>query len=75
MKTTPPRKVVVEDKEKKDEDKDVLGTTPPTVVEQDKEEKYEDKDVLTVRPNPDTQAEQVALPSRPQRQRKQLNKF
>ena len=75
METTPPRQVVVEDQEKKDEDKDVLGTTPPTVVEEDKEEKDEDKDVLTVRHNPDTQAEQVALSSRPQRQRRPLNKF
>ena len=66
---------MVQDQEKKDEDKDVLGTTPPTGVEQDKEEKDEDEDVLTVRQNPDAQAEQVALPSRPQRQRKQLNKF
>ena len=66
---------MVEDQEKKDEDKDVLGTTPPTVVEQDKEEKDEDKDVLTVRHNPDTQAEQVALSSRPQRQRRPLNKL
>ena len=38
-------------------------------------EKDEDKDVLTVRHNPEAQAEQVDLPSRPQRQRKQLNKF
>ena len=66
---------MVEDQEKKDEDEDVLGTTPPTVVEQDKEEKDEDKDVLTVRHNPDTQAEQVALSSRPRRQRRPLNKF
>ena len=75
METTPPRKVVVEDKEKKDEDKDVLETMPPKVVVEDKEEKDEDKDVLTVRHNPDTPAEQEALPSRPRRQKRPLNKF
>jgi hypothetical protein len=53
---------------------------PPgqVVEEEEKEEKEEedkDKDVLTVRQRPDNSTGQEALPSRPRRQKKPLNKF
>ena len=43
--------------------------------EKEKEEEDEDKDVLTVRQRPDNSTGQEALPSRPRRQKKPLNKF